>query len=303
VKFNDRWKSFADHEIDTKTGVEKGELRFRNMPRVSRKLAVLVSSLILAACYASTLRAMFHLWMTDEDMAHGVLVPLVIAWILYRERARLRQLPADSSGWGWALLATGAALQLASARGAGVFIGAVAFLVSTAGAVVCLGGTAWIRALAFPFALGCFMLPKLAYFYNESTLPLQLLASRLAAAMLTAAGFAVIRAGNLLSVSGHQVSVEAACNGIRYLIPLAFVSLVFSYLARSVLWIRAALVVSAVPIAIASNALRVALSAASPRLAVGDWHTLTGVAVFILALPGILLIHSGLAFVHRRIHD
>lgn len=272
------------------------------MPRVSRKLAVLVSALVLAVCYASTLGTMFHLWMTDEDMAHGVLVPLVIAWILYRERARLRQLPADSSRWGWAVLAMGAALQLASARGAGVFIGAVAFLVSTAGAVVCLGGTAWMRALGFPFALGCFMLPKLAYFYNEITLPLQLLASRLAAAMLTAAGFAVIRAGNLLSVSGHQVSVEAACNGIRYLIPLAFVSLVFSYLAGSVPWIRAALVVSVVPIAIASNALRVALSAASPRLAVGDWHTLTGVAVFMLTLPGILLIHSGLVSVDRRIH-
>jgi exosortase len=269
---------------------------------MNRRLAVAVTIVAILACYASTLRAMFQLWMTDEDMAHGILVPPLIFWILYRKRARLFELPVDPSRWGYLLLAAGAALQLASARGAGIFIGSVACFVSAAGAVICLGGFAWIRALAFSFMLACFMLPKLAYFYNEITLPLQLLASRLASGILTVAGFAVIRTGNILSVSGHQVSVEAACNGLRYLLPLAFASMAFAYLNGSRAWIQAALVAAAVPVAILGNALRVAAAAASPRLAVGDWHTFIGIAVFVLTLPGILMIHHVFRAMDRRLN-
>jgi len=269
---------------------------------MNRTSAIAATALAILACYASTLRAMFGLWMTDEDMAHGILVAPVIGWILWRERARLSALPIEPSRWGWLLLVLGAVLQLASTRGAGIFIGSVAFLVSIAGAVLCFAGFAWIRALAFPFVLACFMLPKLAYFYNDITLPLQLLASRMAAGILTLGGFSVIRTGNILSVSGHQVSVEAACNGIRYLLPLAFVSMVFAYLNGSRTWIRAALVAAAVPVAIIGNALRVAASAASPRLAVGDWHTFTGIVVFVLTLPGILMIHRLLCSMDRRMH-
>lgn len=258
--------------------------------------------ILIPACYASTLAAMFRLWMSDEDLAHGILVAPIIAWILYRERARLRALPVKPSLWGFAFLSAGAALQIASTRGAGIFIASTAFLVSTAGAVVCLAGFGWLRALAFPFVLACFMLPKLAYFYNEVTLPLQLVASRLAAGMLTLAGFSVIRTGNILSVSGHQISVEAACNGIRYLLPLAFVSMVFAYLNGSRAWIRAALVAAAIPVAILGNGLRVAASAASPRLAVGDWHTFTGVVVFVLTLPAVLAIHGALRSMERRLN-
>jgi exosortase len=256
---------------------------------------------MLVVCYGATLGAMFHFWMTDEDMAHGILVPAVIGWILYRERAKLRTLPIQPSRWGWIVLAAGAALQLASIRGAGVFIGSVAFLMSAAGAVLCLGGTRWMRALAFSFVLACFMLPKLAYFYNEITLPLQLLASRLAAGILTIAGFSVIRAGNVLSVSGHQVSVEAACNGLRYLFPLGFVTMVFGYLSGSKLWIRAVLFALSIPLAILANAVRVAGAAASPRLAEGTLHTVIGVVVFALILPILPMTHHVLRSMDRRL--
>jgi hypothetical protein len=67
---------------------------------------------------------------------------------------------------------------------------------------------AWIMAL--PLLLALFMLPKLALVYNQVTLPLQLLASRIAAGILTAAGIGVIREGNILDVAGHRVSVVEA---------------------------------------------------------------------------------------------
>ncbi len=259
------------------------------------------TALIIVVAYAPVLKQMFGLWMTDEDLAHGILVLPVIAWIIYRERARLSEVPLRPSGWGLLLLAFGCALNLASVRGAGIFLGSLAFPVTTAGAVLCLGGFGWLRALAVPFLLSLLMLPKLDYFYNELTLPLQLLASGMAASMLSTAGFDVLRSGILLTVSGHQVVVEAACNGIRYLYPLLFVVVIFGYITRSPFWIRAMLCLLTVPLAITANAFRVAAAAASPRLAMGGWHTFIGVVMFLVILPALPLAQGFFSSIDRSI--
>jgi len=80
------------------------------------------------------------------------------------------------------------------------------------------------------------MLPKLAIVYSQVTFPLQILASRIAAAMLGAVGVAVVREGNILDVAGHRVSVQEACNGFRYLLTLGFIAVVYAYLADSKPW-------------------------------------------------------------------
>jgi exosortase len=241
----------------------------------------------LLLCYSATLQGMLHQWLTDEDMAHGVFVPFVIAWDVYRDRSRLSALPLNSSRWAVAFLAAGAGLQLASALGAGLFAGSIALLLSIAGVILGLGGLNWLRRLAFPFVLALFMLPKLAFVYNQVTLPLQLSSTRMAAGVLSVAGFAVIRTGNILDVSGHRIAVVEACSGIRYLLPLGFITLVFGYLSGSNLWMRAALLTASVPLAIMFNALRLAVLAASPMLMTGVLHDLTGVVIFVLCLASV----------------
>jgi exosortase len=170
------------------------------------------------------------------------------------------------------------------ALGAGLFLSSVAFLISVAGVIVCLGGFPLLRSLAFPLLLTLFMLPKLAIVYNQATLPLQLLASKLAAGMLTTSGAAVIREGNILDVGGHRVAVEEACNGIRFLLPLGFLSVLYAYLSDPRPWMRMVLLAAAVPLAIGANALRVALAAWVPALDAGTLHQLAGATVFALCL-------------------
>jgi exosortase len=221
-------------------------------------------------------------------MGHAFLVPVAILWIVWRERERLRPLALSPSYWGFAILAAGAAFHCAGAIGAGLFVGSLGLLVSAAGGVVALGGLALLRALVFPFLLALFMLPKLAIVYNQATLPLQLLASRLAATGLTVAGVGVLRDGNILVVHGHAIAVEEACNGIRYLLPLAFLSLVYGYLAGARVWARATLLAASVPLAILANALRVALSASYPALATGTPHMLFGTILFVLCFSALV---------------
>src|SRR5579862_5199038 len=134
-----------------------------------RTLTIL-TAIALVVCFAPIIMGMADQWLTDEDMGHGFLVPLVIAWIVWRERARWQSLPAHPSAAGFGLgivvLLAGAGMQLISAIGVGLFAGSVGFVLSIAGAVLCLGGFAWLRVLAFPLLLSLFMLPKLAVVYN-----------------------------------------------------------------------------------------------------------------------------------------
>jgi exosortase len=266
-----------------------------------------LSALALLVCYFATLRGMVNQWWTDEDMSHGFAVPLVIAWILWRERARWLNLPAEPTWWGWPLLAGAAVMEMVSSLGLGLFASSVALLVSIVGVVLCLGGFAFVRVWAFPLALSLFMLPKLAIVYNQTTLPLQLLASRLATSVLTATGFRVVREGVILDVAGHRVSVMEACSGVRYLLSLAFIAVVFAYLAdvKSPLkiWMRWVLLLAAIPIAIVANAIRVAVSAAVPALDSGTPHEAAGVAVFVLCLILIFLVHWTCNSIYTWSHD
>jgi exosortase len=272
----------------SRTGL--GENRHAPWVKGMRHAIVVLTAVALLSCYAPALRGMFQQWSSDEDMSHGFLVPIVVLWIVWKQRARWESLPAEPSLWGLAVLAAGAGMQFISALGGGLFAGSLAFLVSVAGAVLSLGGFAWLRELAWPLLLTLFMLPKLASAYNQVTLPLQLLASRIAAGILTAAGIGVIREGNILDVAGHRVWVVEACNGIRYLLSLGFMAVVFAYLADAKPWMRVALLVAAVPIAILANAARVAAAAWLPSLDAGTPHAISGVVLFVLCLATLAVV-------------
>lgn len=254
------------------------------LARSHKRWLFIATSVALLVCYRQVISGMIDQWYTDEDMGHGFLVPVVIGFILWRERRRWREIPLQPSAWGLALLMLGVCLQVISALGAGLFAGALALVFSIGGAVVCLGGIPLLRSWSFPLLLTLFMLPKLAVLYNQVTLPLQLLASHMAANMLTVSGVAVLRAGNVLDVNGHQMAVAEACSGIRYLLSLGFIGVVFAYLVDSKPWMRIALLVWTIPVAIVANAARVAFSAYSPRLGEGTLHMLVGTSIFIACL-------------------
>jgi EpsI family protein len=225
-------------------------------------------------------------WYYDEDMGHGFLVPIAAGWIAWQQRQRLSM--ARPSAWGLALVLAGVALQLVGAVGAGLFVESLGLVCALAGLLVAAGGFSWLRVLAFPLFLLVFMLPKLQFVYNQVTLPLQLLASQIAAGLARLAGTSVLREGNVLRVAGHAIAVEEACNGIRYLLSLAFVALLWGHMAGLRGWRRALMGVCALPLAVVVNALRVAAIAVMCRynypLALGAFHDASGWAALALAL-------------------
>lgn len=266
-------------------------------PAAHKRLSHFAWAPLLAVllCYAPIWRGLVGQWASDEDMSHGFVVPLCIAWIVWRERACWLKLTPQPSAWGFLLIAIGMLGHLASAGGAGLFAGVLAAMVTVAGAVLAIGGFAYLRVWMFPLALTVFMLPKLAVVYNQLTLPMQLVATNVAAGTLRIFGNHVLVDGNIIRVANQQIAVEEACNGLRYLLPLGFLSVMLGYLYGKKPWMRWGLLVAAIPVAIGANALRVASTAGlmliNPIYGEGMYHTLTGIVIFAACLGVMLAIN------------
>jgi exosortase len=140
------------------------------------------------------------------------------------------------------------------------------------------------------------MVPIPGVVYNSITFPLQLLASRLAEHALDILAIPVLREGNVLDLPNQQLSVVEACSGIRSLLSLTFLCLVYGYFFEKRNWVRVVLFVSTVPIAIVANASRVTLTGimtqVKPEWAEGFFHSASGWVIFMVALVALILFHQ-----------
>jgi exosortase len=243
---------------------------------------------LLAACYAPLLYGLVHQWATDDDMGHGFLVPLVAGYIVWRRRSEIAAVEPVRNGWGLALVIGGALEMALGTLSAQVFITRTAFLVSLIGVILFLAGTRTLRILAFPLFLLVFLFPLPAILYAKVTLPLQILASSLAETILNFIGIPALRDGNVLELPHQRLSVVEACSGIRSLLSLSFLSLIYAYFFDRRVWMRWLLTAATIPIAIAANAARVTLTGLLGEfradLARGFFHSLEGWVLFLAAL-------------------
>jgi exosortase len=147
------------------------------------------------------------------------------------------------------------------------------------------------------------MVPIPAVVYNQITFPLQLFASDVAARLLELSGIPVLRDGNILELPSQKLNVVEACSGIRSLLTLGFLSLVYGYFFDKRPSVRTILFLSTVPIAIAANAFRVTLtgilSEIDPQLAHGLMHTASGWVIFMVALAILVVWHQVLNRLYR----
>jgi exosortase len=271
--------------------------------RPSWRLAAWIGALLLL-CYGPILYRLVVNWATDQDMGHGFFVPLVAGFIVWQRRDTLKHIPREPNIWGLAIVALAALQALAATLGAELFTARLAFLFALTGSILYLGGTRWVKALAFPLLLLLFMIPIPQIIYARLTLSLQLLASRLAEGLITLSGIPVIRTGNVLELPHQTLNVVEACSGIRSLISLSFLSLIYAYFADRRVWMRWALLAATVPIAIAANAIRVAitglLTQVDTMLAQGIYHEIEGYLVFVIALVALVLAHRLLSLMAAR---
>ncbi len=242
------------------------------------------------AVYYDVIRRLVDDWRVDENYSHGFLIPVISGYAIWAERERIFSTPTDPRLLpGAALMALAVLMLFAGVLGAELYITRLSLVLSLAGLAVYFGGWLWLRRLLFPIGLLFFALPIPNIVFNQIAFPLQLIASDYATRLIKLFGIPALREGNVIELAQMKLQVVEACSGIRSLVSLAALAVVYVYFTETRWWRRIALVVAVVPIAIVANALRVAGTGVlahyrGAQAAEGFLHNFSGLMVFLFAV-------------------
>jgi exosortase len=236
-------------------------------------------------------------WSKDPNFSHGFFVPLFSLFLFWQDRERLSKLPSVPSLWGLAILICALIVLVLGVLGAELFLSRVSLLLVIAGLVIFFQGWAFMRAVLFPWAFLLLMIPLPTIIFNQITFPLQLLASKVAAATLPLAGVPVLREGNIINLPAMPLEVAEACSGIRSLLSLTTLAIIYGYLMETRIWVRVFLALASIPIAVAANSFRIIGTGLlvqywDPDKAQGFFHEFSGWLVFVVSLLMLYSLHQ-----------
>lgn len=244
---------------------------------------------LLLVLYGEVIFFMAKQWYSDENYSHGFLVPLIAGYFLYERRRALALCSASPwiPGLGVVLLGL---LQLVLGHAASeYFTQRSSLIVVLAGLVLFLFGRQAFRLASMPIAYLIMMVPLPYIVYNAVAFPLKLFITNVSVSFLQALGVVVLHEGNILLFPSITLEVADACSGIRSLVSLLALALAGAFFIRSTPLKRFVLVLSAVPVALVTNAARVIVTGIlaqkwGARAAEGFFHEFAGMLVFLVAM-------------------
>jgi exosortase len=300
---------------------------------ITRKLyQPLTIAVALVFVYFTVLLKLGGDWWTDENYSHGLLIPFVIGYILWLERGRFaKMLTSPAAVWGAIGVGVSLLALWAGVAGAELFVQRLSLVLMLTSVLIYFWGFRVVRLAAVPLALLLLSIPIPQIVFNRIAFPLQLFASRCAVAAMSFFSIPVLRQGNIIELmplgasEPKRLAVVEACSGIRSLMTLVTLAVVYAYFTKPknnhdddsnpgemktggsrskvsqlfgsfTFWRSLILVVAAVPIAILTNALRVSGTGVlahyyGTRVADGFFHTFSGWVIYVAA--AVLLFATG----------
>jgi exosortase len=268
--------------------------------------AALIAVLVMAVYFRVLTKLVFD-WAEIPDFSHGFLVPIFAAYLVWAKRKTLLSTRVAPSWSGVAVVALGLVVLLLGVYGAELFLSRISLVILLAGLVLSFGGWALLKELRFPILVLILAIPIPAIIFNEITFPLQILATKLATALLQLFDVPVLREGNIIQLSVMKLEVAEACSGIRSLMSLFTLAIFYGYFLEKSPLRRVILAVASIPIAIAANAVRIfgtglCVQYWDPDKAMGFFHEFQGWVVFLVSLGCLFIVHRfmGLFPIRRR---
>jgi exosortase A len=280
-----------------------------NLKRLTPYRTTLLKSAILVAClallYFRILQGLASDWIHMPDFSHGFLIPIVSFYLVYERRKELSILSPSTAWTGFGLIVFGILLLLLGNLAAEYFTMRFSMLVVLGGIVLFLLGKEFFKTLIFPIIFLIFMIPIPSVLMDRITFPMQLFASKVAAKSLYLIGIPVLREGNIILLANTSLEVAEACSGIRSLISLLALSVVYAYFSQKTTLKRVLLILSTFPIAIIANAARVTGTGIlahhyGDKVAQGFFHGFSGWILFVVAFVCLFIVGGLLSRVRNN---
>jgi exosortase len=253
--------------------------------RFRTPVPLLAAGLAFLVAYALPMATLVRDWWSDPDSGHGLLLFPVAVWLAWKRGWG----PAEPQPrLGLALLVGAVLLRYLSGLAAELFTMRASLLLAVLALIIYGRGIGQVLRWWLPFGLVALSIPLPDVIVGTLALPLQLKASEWGAALLELRHVPVRLAGNVIQLPGRSLFVTEACSGLRSLTALLALGLLVGGLWLRTWWGRTILVVSAIPVAMALNAVRIFLTGflvyfVDPRLAEGVMHYSEGWATFVIA--------------------
>lgn len=248
--------------------------------------------------YLPILTNLFSDLTTNEDYSFGLLLPFVSGYIIYLKWPQIRNVVWRPSWLGLVFLALGLGASLLGQLSLSLFVQRFSFLLALVGVIFIIGGWNLFKQLSFPLLLLALMIPGPEAIMKKLTFPLQLTSSSLAAFCLQMLGIPVLRQGNVIDLGVRQLQVVQACSGLRYILSLMALGIIYCYFYQQRLWKAALLLIFLIPAAIVANALRVAAMGIFPSLQEGFLHQFSGWLIFLFCFAAMSLFNWLLNLIH-----
>lgn len=207
------------------------------------------------------LQGLPDLWFgADGYYSHGVLVPLISGYIVYKWWPKLKDIPVRP---GWiAIVPMLAVLVLVRAAVLTeiqqmVSIGLLAALLLGTWMVA---GWRWMLALSFPILYLTFALPLWTGAIDNYTNPLQLVSTEVSYAILQATGFEPFRqGGTIINLNNFVLDVGVPCSGLKLVLAVTAFTVFFMLIGNLKWWANLAMATLVLPLCLFINGLRIAL--------------------------------------------
>ncbi len=180
--------------------------------------------------YRGILVGMVEDWIKDSNFSHGFLVVPFSAFVVWQGRKELAKLRLEPLWLGLAVVTLSLAMLIVGVLGVEYFLQRSSLVFLVAGLIIYFLGWRHFRAVLFPWVFLFLMIPIPAIVFNQIAFPLQTLAARMATSLLSLSGVPVLRDGNVIRLPAVSLEVAQACSGIRSLMSLGALAVVYGYL-------------------------------------------------------------------------
>lgn len=264
-------------------------------------------ALVWLAIYFDVIRRLIGDWMVDENYSHGFLIPFVSGYAIWRMRDRLRsEPPLPAYGLGFGLMMLAVLMLFAGLLAAELYLTRLSMVVSLFALTLYFAGRRRAGLLSFPIGLLLFALPVPSIVFNRIAFPLQLIASDLATRLIRWFDVPALREGNVIELARMKLQVVEACSGIRSLVAMMTLAVIFARFFERRWWLRAVLFIMVIPVAVFVNAVRVAGTGVLAhyhglQAAEGFLHGFAGRAVFLFEMALLAGVYALTVYLASRI--
>lgn len=249
---------------------------------------------VLGVALADGIAELIHRWSNEDEYGHGFLLPFVSLYFLWLKLPAIAR-EEWTPGWqGPALVLLAALLLLIGEVSALYLLVHYALVLVLFGIGMSVVGFRAARHLLAPAAVLLFAIPIPYYIQAGLSGSLQLISSAIGVKLIAAMGIPVFLEGNVIDLGVYKLQVVDACSGLRYLFPLLSFAFICAYLFRVAMWKRVLVFLSAVPITILMNSVRIAITGVlvefhGIEMAEGFMHDFEGWSIFSASLAILFL--------------